>query len=202
MARREPYFSPALFRFLRQLKRHNARPWFADNKERYERDVRDPMLRFIAALAEPLARVSPALVADPRPVGGSMFRIDRDTRFAKDKTPFKTHAAAHFRHRAGRDVHSPGLYLHLEPGNVFFASGIWRPDGDALAAIRGAVVENAELWRAITRSRAFRSACVWDGDVAVRVPAGIDPRHPLREDLTRKDYVVSAAVGEAAALTT
>jgi uncharacterized protein (TIGR02453 family) len=200
MARREAPLTPALFRFLRELKRHNQRPWFAANKERYERDVRDPLLRFIAALADPLHRVSPAVIADPRPIGGSMFRIYRDTRFAKDKTPFKTHAAAHFRHRAGRDVHSPGFYLHLEPGNVFFGAGIWQPDSEALAAIRRAIVDNAELWRRITSSRAFRRACYWDGDVATRVPSGIDPRHPLVEDLKRKDFVVTAEVAESDAL--
>lgn len=200
MPRCQAHFSPRLFRFLRDLKRHNDRRWFTAQKERYEADVRAPMLRFIADVAEPLHRLSPAVVADPRPVGGSMFRIYRDTRFAKDKTPYKTHAAAHFRHRAGRDVHAPGFYLHLEPANVFLGAGIWHPDGDALSAIRRGILENPDLWIKITRSRAFRTACYWDGDVAVRVPAGIDPGHPLLEDLKRKDFTVLAEIGEAAAL--
>jgi uncharacterized protein (TIGR02453 family) len=197
---RAPYFSPALFRFLRQLKRHNDRDWFARNRERYEQDVREPLLRLIAESAEPLARISPAVNADPRPMGGSMFRIWRDTRFSKDKTPFKTHAAAHFRHRAGRDVHAPGFYLHLEPGNVFFGAGIWHPDKEALDAIRRGIVENAALWKRITKGRAFCRACYWDGDSAKRVPAGIDPRHPLIEDLLRKDFTVLAEVPEKDAL--
>jgi uncharacterized protein (TIGR02453 family) len=194
------HFSPDLFRFLRQLKRHNDRAWFASNRERYERDVRGPLLRFIAEAAQPLARISPAVNADARPASGSMFRIWRDTRFSKDKTPFKTHAAAHFRHRAGRDVHAPGFYLHLEPANVFFGAGIWHPDAEPLGAIRRGIVENAELWKRITRSRAFRRACYWDGDSAKRVPAGIDPHHPLIEDLLRKDFTVLAEVTEKDAL--
>jgi uncharacterized protein (TIGR02453 family) len=197
MADLQGHFTPALFRFLRDLKRHNDRGWFAAQKERYETEVRAPMLRFIADAAEPLHRVSPAVVADPRPVGGSMFRIQRDTRFAKDKTPYKTHAAAHFRYHASRDVHAPGFYLHLEPGSVFFGAGIWHPDTEALAAIRRGILENPDLWAKITRSRAFRAASYWDGDVAVRVPAGVDSSHPLVEDLKRKDFTVLADVSEA-----
>ena len=194
------HFSPQLFRFLRQLKRHNDRDWFARNREQYECEVREPLLRFVADVAEPLARISPAVNADPRPTGGSVFRIWRDTRFSKDKTPFKTHAAAHFRHRAGRNVHAPGFYLHLEPGNVFFGAGIWHPDQEALDAIRRGILDNAELWRKITRSRAFRAACYWDGDSAKRTPPGIDPGHPLIEDLLRKDFTVLTDVPEKDAL--
>jgi uncharacterized protein (TIGR02453 family) len=200
MSARPPHFTPALFRFLRDLKRHNDRRWFLANKERYERDVREPLLRFIADVAAPLHNLTPAILADPRPIGGSMFRIHRDTRFAKDKTPYKTHAAAHFRHRAGRDVHAPGLYLHLEPDNVFFGAGIWHPDGEALAAIRRAILENAELWTRITRSRAFRTACTFDGDAAKRVPPGVPFDHPLLEDLKRKDFTVISDVAEKDAL--
>jgi uncharacterized protein (TIGR02453 family) len=200
MSPREPHFTPALFRFLRDLKRHNDRGWFLANKERYERDVREPMLRFITDVAAPLHTLAPAIHADPRPIGGSMFRIHRDTRFAKDKTPYKTHAAAHFRHRAGRDVHAPGFYLHLEPDNVYFGAGIWHPDGEAQAAIRSAILENAALWTRITRSRAFRTASTFDGDVAKRVPRGVPPDHPLLEDLKRKDFTVIGDVGEQDAL--
>jgi uncharacterized protein (TIGR02453 family) len=192
----EAHFSPELFRFLRELARHNDRDWFARNKERYDRDVRDPMLRFIADTARPLASVSPHVVADPRPVSGSMFRIYRDVRFSKDKRPYKTHAAAHFRHAAGRSVHAPGFYLHLEPDEVYFGAGIWHPDPEALAAIRGAIVDNAPLWRQFTRRKSFRSASWFDGDSAVRPPVGIDPAHPLIEDLKRKDFTVIADSSE------
>src|SRR4051812_46691602 len=133
----EPVFGPEFFAFFRALKRNNERPWFAKNKERYERDVKEPMLELIRAVQPAIHALSPQLIADPRPVGGSMFRIYRDTRFSKDKTPYKTHASAHFGHRAAErrsedgtrtDVHAPGVYFHLEPGSVFVAAGLWRPE--------------------------------------------------------------------------
>ena len=111
---REPHFTPALFKFLRELNKNNTREWFQANKDRYETDVRNPMLGFIADFAPYLEGLSPQFVAEPRRSGGSMFRIHRDTRFSKDKSPYKTHAAAQFGHARGKDVHAPGFYLHLE----------------------------------------------------------------------------------------
>ena len=99
----------ALFDFLRDLRENNDREWFQANKGRYLAEVRDPMLDFIGAFAAPLAEISPHFVADPRPNGGSLFRIYRDTRFSRDKTPYKTNAGAHFRHAAGKDAHAPGF---------------------------------------------------------------------------------------------
>src|ERR1044071_1022002 len=98
----ETYFAPAVFRFLGELHAHNERDWFNANKQRYERDVRDPILRFIADIGPRLQKISPHLVADPRPSGGSLFRIYRDTRFSKDKSPYKTHLGAHFFHEKSR----------------------------------------------------------------------------------------------------
>src|SRR5512132_1359916 len=112
---RSPWFTDAVFVFLSELRLHNDRDWFERNKARYVADVRDPMLRFIADAAPALRSIAPRLVADPRPVGGSMFRIQRDTRFSHDKAPYKTNVAASFRHEAGRDVHGPGLYVSLAP---------------------------------------------------------------------------------------
>ncbi len=94
---KQPYFSRELFQFMGELKFTNERAWCNANKERYEAHVKRPMLRFIADLAPRLKRVNPAFEASPR----SFFRIYRDTRFAKDKTPYKTHVAAQFRHHAG-----------------------------------------------------------------------------------------------------
>jgi len=88
------YFTPAVFKFLKELKKNNNRPWFQANKERYEKIVRNPLLDFIGDLGPHLRKISPHIVVDNSPSGGSMFRIYRDTRFAKDKTPYKTHVAA------------------------------------------------------------------------------------------------------------
>jgi uncharacterized protein (TIGR02453 family) len=184
---------------LRALHRHNDRAWFQANRDRYLRDVRDPLLAFVDAFGRHLERISPHFLADPSPVGGSMFRIHRDTRFSRDKSPYKTHAAAQFRHRAGKDVHAPGFYLHLEPGNVFAGAGIWRPDRVALQRIRERIAGEPEAWKRAIGGREFRRHATLDGDRLVRAPKGFPPDHPMIEDLKWKDYVAVVEFDEGAA---
>ena len=192
--------APALFDFLRELRVNNERPWFEANKARYRAEVRDPMLDFIQAFAEPLAEISPHFRADPRTNGGSLFRIYRDTRFSKDKTPYKTNVGAHFRHEAGKDAHAPGFYLHLEPEMCFAGCGVWHPDSATLGRIRDAIVERPEEWTRITASAAFCRTFRLAGEALKRPPRGYDPAHPLIEDLKRKDFVAIADIPEADAL--
>ncbi|MEE2657664.1 MAG: TIGR02453 family protein [Candidatus Latescibacterota bacterium] len=97
-----------------------TREWFNDNKARYESHVREPLLTFIEDFAGPLKKISAHFRADPRKVGGSLFRNHRDVRFSRDKSPYTTHAGIHFRHERSKDVYAPGLYLHLEPGGECF----------------------------------------------------------------------------------
>jgi uncharacterized protein (TIGR02453 family) len=180
------YFTPGLFRFLRELKANNDRDWFAANKDRYTALVEAPMIRFITDLGERFARVNPSFAADPRRTGGSMFRIYRDTRFSKDKTPFKTAASAHFRHRAAAKGESvPGFYLHLEPGRCIGGGGIYHPDLAALKRIRDRMVSEPAAW---SRVRAKR--LVLQGESLQRPPRGYDPDHRFAEDLKRKDLYV------------
>ncbi len=188
---RRAFFTPALFRFLSDLAAHNDPHWFEANRQRYEDDVRGPLLSFIASFSRPLRGISRQFVADPRPTGGSMFRIHRDIRFSPDKSPYKTHAAAQFRHTQGRDVHAPGFYFHLEPGNVFVAAGLWRPGPVELDRIRRAIAGNPARWKRIVGARAFRETLSLEGDSLVRPPRGFDPAHPLIEDLKRTDFVVT-----------
>jgi uncharacterized protein (TIGR02453 family) len=183
------HFDKEFFDFLKELKRDNTRDWFQANKERYRSVVQEPLLRFISDFAEPLHGISPEFVADPRPSGGSMFRIYRDVRFAKDKSPYKTHAAAQFRHRAGRDAHAPGFYLHLEPGNVFVGAGSWHPDREALESIRRAIAEEPERWRSVFEDPRFSERHTLVGESLKRPPRGFDPEHPLIEELKRKDFI-------------
>ena len=185
------HFQPELFDFLTELKENNDRDWFQANKERYKEQVQEPLLAFIAAFSEPLRTISPHFVADPRPVGGSMFRIYRDVRFARDKSPYKTHAAAQFRHRDGRNAHAPCYYLHLEPGRVFMGAGLWHPDGPALAKIRSAIVDHPDHWRRASRDKSL------GGDSLARPPRGFDPEHPLVDDLKRKDFIASFDLDQA-----
>ena len=184
-----PYCDKKLFNFLRELRKNNDREWFKARKARFEEQVRDPLLRFVADVGPRLAKISPYIVADPRPVGGSVFRIYRDTRFSKDKSPYKTNIGAHFKHAAGKDVHAPGYYLHLEPGNIFAGTGIWRPDSKALGKIRDAIVEDTDLWKKITTRKSFAGGCTLSGDQLKRPPRGYDKDHPFIEDLKRKDFV-------------
>ena len=159
----------ALFDFLRDLRDNNDREWFAANKGRYVTDVRDPMLGFIADFAAPLAEISPHFVADPRANGGSLFRIYRDTRFSRDKTPYKTNVGAHFRHAAGKDAHAPGFYLHLEPGMCFAACGVWRPDrpdGD-----EDPLGSDRTRGRGRANGRASRGGLGSSGSPGLRVPS-------------------------------
>jgi uncharacterized protein (TIGR02453 family) len=195
----DPHFRPALFRFLRALAIHNERPWFNENRGRYEADVKGPMLAFIGDFATPLAKISKHYVADPRPTGGSMLRVFRDTRFAKDKSPYKTNAAAQFRHAQGKDIHAPGFYLHLEPGRVFLGAGIWHPEPDALDKIRRAIADDPKTWKKLIGHKTMKGLSL-SGESLQRPPKGYDPEHPAIEDLKRKDFIVIADFTEKDAL--
>ncbi len=187
-------FSPALFAFLRDLRENNDREWFKANKQRYEESVLEPALELIADFAPRLHRISPHFVADPRPVGGSLFRIYRDTRFSKDKTPYKTATGIQFRHELARSAHAPGFYLHLEPRSVFVGVGIWRPDAATLGKIRTAIAESPEEWTAVRSKGGLGRGFELRGDSLKRPPAGYDPAHPLIEDLKRKDFIAVATL--------
>jgi uncharacterized protein (TIGR02453 family) len=195
----EGLFTADLFRFIQDLKKHNDRAWFAKNKDRYLDAVQEPALEFVRAFAPSLAGISPQLVADDRPVGGSLFRIYRDVRFSKDKSPYKTHVGISFRHRNGKDVHTPGYYLHLEPGQVFAAAGIWHPDRETLGKIRATIAEKPNEWKKATQGKRFTAKYRLSGDTLKRAPAGFDPDHPLIEDLKWKDYVAVATLDEGTA---
>ncbi len=184
----DAHFTPRLFSFLKDLARHNDREWFNANKERYERDLKAPKLAFIADIEAPLMKLSPHLVADPSPNGGSMFRSYRDVRFSPDKRPYKTHAAAQFRHEAGKDVHAPGRYLHLAPGECFCGGGVWRPDSKTLKAVRAKIDEDPKAWKKATRGKSFVEHFTLGGEQLKRAPKGYDPDHPEIEDLRRKDF--------------
>lgn len=184
-------FRPALFAYLADLAENNDRQWFADNKDRYERYVKEAGLQFIRDFEPYLHEISPHFVADDRTVGGSLFRIYRDTRFSKDKTPYKTHLGIQFRHEAAKDVHAPGFYLHVDPAGSFAGAGIWRPDAKTALAIREAIAERPNEWTAMTSAADFSSTFGLEGESLKRPPRGFDPDHPLISDLKRKDFIAS-----------
>jgi uncharacterized protein (TIGR02453 family) len=183
-------FNSELFDFLRQLKRHNDREWFAKNKIRYQQVVVEPAMAFITRFSSHLAKLSPHFVADARPTKGSLFRIYRDTRFSPDGLPFKTHVGIRFSHESGKDVHAPIFYLHLEPEGCFVAAGVWHPDNQALTKIRTAIVSQPGQWRKIA------SKYELEGGSLTRPPKGFDASHPCIEDLKRKDFMASVELSE------
>ncbi|MHB8511851.1 MAG: DUF2461 domain-containing protein [Actinomycetota bacterium] len=128
-------------------------------------------------------------VADPKPSGGSLFRIYRDTRFSNDKTPYKTNVAMHFPHRAGRDVHAPGYYLSLAPGEIECGVGIWRPDSATATSIRKAIANRESSWKKAAHSAPFTTTFKLSGESLKRVPSEFGQDHPMAEDLKRKDFV-------------
>lgn len=190
-------FDPSLFRFLRQLKRNNNRDWFTKNKARYEDEVLFPALAFVTAFARPLARKAPHLQATPKRVGGSVMRVYRDVRFSKDKSPYKTNVGIHFRHEAGKDVHAPGFYVHLAPGECFLGAGMWHPDSQSLARIRLALDEHSKVWKQAIGGKKFRQAWALAGDSLKRPPRDWPADHPLIDDLKRKDFIAVRAFDEA-----
>ena len=186
-----PSFSPQLFAFLRELKQHNEREWFKANKERYEREVKEPALAFVEDLGYRLPQVAPHLTADRR----SLFRIYRDTRFSKDKTPYKTHVGMYFRHTRSADGDAPGLYLHLEPREVFLGAGLWHPGTPALKRIRDALVARPEGWRNALAAvgPAWKLA---NGEALKRPPAGFSADHPLIADIKRKSFAITSPLSQ------
>ena len=188
------FFTPETLSFLADLAQNNDRAWFQANKARFERHLKTPMLALIEALGPHFEHAAPDYVADPRPVGGSMFRIFRDTRFARDKSPYKTHAAAQFRHRsASKDVHGPGFYLHIEPGASMMGAGIWQPDSPSLAAIRAEIGADPVAWA--EAQHAVAPFTRW-GEQGKRVPAGFPATHPAADELRWKDFVWTHTLGD------
>ena len=175
--------------FLEQLSKNNNREWFKANKTRYEEQVLDVALRFIQSMQDPLVEIAPNFVALPTRVGGSLMRVYRDTRFSKNKTPYKTNIGIQFRHERAKDVHSPGYYVHVDPEQVFIGVGMWRPDSDPLRAIRERIAAKPAEWRRTVGDPKFKRHFSLGGDVLIRPPRGFDKDHELIGDIKRKSFI-------------
>jgi uncharacterized protein (TIGR02453 family) len=179
--------------FLQQLALNNQRDWFQANKDRYEALVRTPALDFIEAMSPELNKISSQFNAIAKKSGGSLMRVYRDTRFAKDKTPYKTNIGIQFRHVLGKDVHAPGFYLHIEPDACFIGAGIWHPEAKTLAKIRDFIADNPAAWQKALAHKPFNRTFELTGDSLKRPPKGYPADHPLIEDLKRKDFIALRA---------
>ena len=182
-------FPPATLSFLNELAQNNNREWFNKNKPRYESDVLDPALAFIDAMGGPLAKLAPNFRAIPKRVGGSLMRVYRDTRFSRNKQPYKTNIGIQFRHRLGKDVHAPGYYVHIDPDDVFLGVGVWHPEKTTLAAIRERIADKPDEWKKIMRSKRFNNYFSLAGESLKRPPRGFDPELACIDDIKRKDFI-------------
>jgi uncharacterized protein (TIGR02453 family) len=180
-----PGFDPSFFKFLKALKANNNREWFNDHKDTYIKDVETPAREFVQAFQPKLKTISPRFVADPRRLGGSMFRIYRDTRFSPNKAPYKTYIGLRFWHDKKEIDSRPIFYLHLEPGRLFGGGGVYHPDPVTLRKIRLTMVERPKEWEAV-----MKSGVTVTGETLQRVPVGFAKDHPFADDLKRKGHVV------------
>ena len=192
------YFSDKSFRFLRGLARHNERTWFHAHKAEYEAQVRVPFQRLLGDLQPALAAVSPHYRADPKPVGGSLFRIQRDTRFAGDKSPYKGWQGARLFHERRRELPAPSFYLHLQPGNCFVGAGLWHPETPTQRRVRQFIFDNPGSWQKAAHAPAFRRRYeLGADDMLVRPPHGFAADFAFIDDLRRRNFVALRGIDDA-----
>lgn len=182
-------FSKGTLNFLDELAANNNRPWFEINKPRYEELVREPAMAFISEMGPVLEKFAPHFRTDLRKVGGSLMRVARDTRFSRNKSPFKTNIGIQFRHELGKDVHAPGFYVHIANDECFLAAGCWGPDAEALGQIRDLVAQKPEKWFSARDHKKFVEYWALSGDTLNRPPLGYDAVHLAIDDLKRKDFI-------------
>ena len=183
---------PKLFRFLKELKANNNRDWFTENKARYKSEVLEPAVELVAQLEKPLAKAAPMLAVTPKAHNGSIMRIYRDTRFSKDKTPYKTNVGISVRHQADDCIHAPGVYIHLDTKECFIGAGCWRPERSTLASIRQSIAEDSKAWKRARDNKAFRAKFEFTGESLKTAPRDYPKDHPMIEDLRRIDFIAIA----------
>jgi uncharacterized protein (TIGR02453 family) len=181
--------------FLKKLKRNNNRQWFTNHKDEYETFVKLPMYSLIASLQPLFEEFASEFDLAPKK---AVFRIYRDIRFSKDKTPYKTHIAAHLVLRGKpKGFEGSGFYFHVEPGEVFIGGGIYMPDGDQLKKIRRAIVNRPEDFLSVVQNKSFKKFFgELDGSKLQRVPLEFDAGHPMVHWLKFKQFFVGKTFGD------
>ncbi|WP_294140886.1 DUF2461 domain-containing protein [uncultured Sanguibacteroides sp.] len=182
-----------ILHFLSDLKENNNREWFQANKSRYLK-IKVLHEEFIGELIREIAKFDPEI--DGLAVKDCIFRIYRDTRFATDKTPYKTHIGA-FMARGGKMDPRGGYYVHIEPGGSLFAGGIWCPPPAMLKALRQDVYDNIEEFTSIIREPEFAKYYYMDGEKLKKVPLPFPKDFPEGELLKYKNYTVTNDVSDA-----
>lgn len=182
-------FKPETIKFLKDLRKNNNRDWFGENKSRYEEQVLDVALNFIQSMQDPLKEIAPHFTAVPKRMGGSLMRVYRDTRFSKNKLPYKTNIGIQFRHEKAKNAHSPGYYIHIDPDDVFLGVGMWLPESEPLLAIRRRIADKPAEWQRVSGDRSFSRHFSLGGTSLKRPPRGFDKEHPMIEDIKRKSFI-------------
>jgi uncharacterized protein (TIGR02453 family) len=199
-------FRSGTLTFLRGLARNNRKPWFEAHRDQYELLVKAPMLELIEEMDVRLARFAPEIIGDPK---RSMFRIYRDVRFSKDKSPYKTHASCWFYHRdgsrgVGREASGggAGFYFQIAPGNCFLGGGMWMPPREALNKLRDAIAEDPKRFeRLATERRAVRRfGGLSDEAMLTRVPRGFAPDHPAARWLRFQSFLFGREITDKQAI--
>jgi len=197
-------FSKRSLTFFRQLARNNEKSWFEAHRDEYENEVRAPMRELIEELDVRFAEFAPEIGGDPK---RSMFRINRDIRFSKDKSPYKTHAAAWFHHRnAARsvgseaDAGSAGYYFHLEPGGKsMIGAGLWMPPRPQLNKLRSAIADDSAGFDQMVRSIPSRFDGLDDESTLKRMPRGYAEDHPAAKWLRYQSFTSGRTLTDAQA---
>ena len=191
-------FTTAALRFFRELERNNKKEWFEAHRAEYEETVREPMRELIAEMNTRLARFAPEIWGDPQ---RSMFRIHRDVRFSKDKSPYKTHAACWFHHRSatrhvGGEANegSAGFYFHLQPGRSFVGGGLWMPPRPQLNKLRDAIADHAADFARVAQGLDKRFGGLDDEAMLKRMPHGFADDHPAATWLRYQSFTSGRAL--------
>src|ERR1700753_1305520 len=187
-----PYFKPEALKFLRDLARHNDREWFQPRKAVFESELKEPMLAVVRKGTRAMLDFAPQHV---RPAEKSLFRIYRDTRFASDKRPYKTHVAAWWSHQGLDKTSGAGYYFHVSAKEVVIAAGAYMPEKDQLAAIRNWLLENHESFRKLIQKPIVRKHFTeFDGNTLTRPPKGFSAEHPGMDLIKCRQWGISATL--------
>jgi len=186
-----PYFTKEFRIFFADLQKHNTREWFHSEKERYEIVVKKPFNHFIEDLITEISKLDPEVHIDG---SEAIFRLNRDIRFAKDKTPYKTHMSAIISATGRKDRSIPGMYIRLSDKELFFYGGLYKPSQKQLLGIRNAITKNQRLFKKLVDNHTFRHyfGALEKGERYIRLPAEYsDVLHTIPE-IANKSFMYGA----------
>ena len=197
------HFSKEALDFFRGLARNNKKPWFEAHRVAYEQQVKLPMMDLVSEMDLRLERFAPEIEGDPK---RSVFRINRDIRFAKDKSPYKTNAACWFFHSAGsakvgREAHGggAGFYFHLQPGASMVGGGCWMPPRPALNKFRAAIARDPKAFERIALAPAVKRhfGALSEEQMLKRLPRGYGEDHPAARWLRYQSFTLGRPLTDA-----